>query len=114
VLVRPKYIPKGKWSLPAGYIECGESAEDAAVREIKEETNLIAKIESFIGSYPIIRSEKSLLYLAYFAKVIDGIPSPSAEIAEVTTMSPELAINTLGETTAGRAVCDWFSKQPKK
>ena len=75
---------------------------------------MIAKIESFIGSYPIIRSEKSLLYLAYFAKVIDGIPSPSAEIAEVTTMSPELAINTLGETTAGRAVCDWFSKQPKK
>ena len=35
---------KGKWSLPAGFLEIEESAREAAARELNEETNL--KIDS--------------------------------------------------------------------
>lgn len=40
-LVRRKFEPKaGQWSLPTGFMEWDESAEETAVREAKEETGL--------------------------------------------------------------------------
>ncbi|MCK4434203.1 NUDIX hydrolase [Candidatus Bathyarchaeota archaeon] len=31
---------RGKWSIPGGLVELGESAEQTVIREVKEETNL--------------------------------------------------------------------------
>ena len=39
------------WGLPGGALEIGESIEEAAKREIKEETGLDIKIEYLIGVY---------------------------------------------------------------
>ena len=39
----------GDWSLPKGHIEAGESHEQAALREVKEETGIDARIVSPIG-----------------------------------------------------------------
>uniref|UniRef100_A0A7C4TCG7 NUDIX hydrolase n=1 Tax=candidate division WOR-3 bacterium TaxID=2052148 RepID=A0A7C4TCG7_UNCW3 len=39
VLIKRKNPPYG-WAIPGGFIEYGESAESAAIREAKEETNL--------------------------------------------------------------------------
>jgi ADP-ribose pyrophosphatase YjhB (NUDIX family) len=39
VLIERKNPPRG-WALPGGFIDYGESAEDAAIREAMEETNL--------------------------------------------------------------------------
>jgi len=41
LLVKRAFDPgKGEWSLPGGFIELGETPEEAAKRELKEETNL--------------------------------------------------------------------------
>ncbi len=55
VLIRRSHPPhKDEWTLPSGYIEADESAEDAAVREAQEETGLSVEIVSMVGvnSFP--------------------------------------------------------------
>ena len=46
LLVKRKVAPKkGKWSLPGGFIEIGETPEESCLRELSEETNLQAEID---------------------------------------------------------------------
>lgn len=39
-----------KWSLPKGHIEPGETAEEAAVREVEEETGIVSQVVSALGT----------------------------------------------------------------
>jgi 8-oxo-dGTP diphosphatase len=50
VLVERKFPPFG-WALPGGFVEYGESLEEAAVREAKEETSLDIKLVEQFHTY---------------------------------------------------------------
>jgi 8-oxo-dGTP diphosphatase len=52
VFVRRKYDPfKGSYALPGGFVEIGETVEDACRREIREETNLELNDMRLVGVY---------------------------------------------------------------
>jgi 8-oxo-dGTP diphosphatase len=50
VLIKRKNPPLG-FALPGGFVDYGESVEDALKREMKEEINLDVKIEKLLGIY---------------------------------------------------------------
>ena len=49
---RAKEPAKGMWDLPGGFVDPGETAENAVKREIKEELNLDVVESAYLGSAP--------------------------------------------------------------
>ncbi|MFQ5643096.1 MAG: NUDIX domain-containing protein [Thiogranum sp.] len=50
VLIERRYPPHG-WALPGGFVDVGESLEQAAVREAQEETSLDVRLVCLLGCY---------------------------------------------------------------
>jgi 8-oxo-dGTP diphosphatase len=52
VLIRRKNPPfQGRFALPGGFVDVGETVENACIREAKEETNINVKILKLIGVF---------------------------------------------------------------
>lgn len=52
VLIRRKNPPfEGQHALPGGFVEYGETVENAVVREVQEETGLHTKVKQLVGVY---------------------------------------------------------------
>ena len=50
LLVKRAFEPaKGTWSLPGGFLELGETLNEGASRELKEETNLNGEVVKLLG-----------------------------------------------------------------
>jgi 8-oxo-dGTP pyrophosphatase MutT (NUDIX family) len=64
LLVRAK-APPGAWVFPKGHIEPGESAEAAAIREVREEAGVSARPETLVGQLPAGEGT-SAIYLMRF------------------------------------------------
>jgi len=82
VLVKRAISPGyGQWVIPGGFVDRGETLEEAAVRETREETNLQVQITSLLNvySYP----GNTVVVAAYLAQVVAGVPTACDETLEV-------------------------------
>lgn len=89
---------KGHWGFPKGHVENGETEVQTAVREIKEETNLIVEIDEskrFVEHYsPEEGIEKDVVY--FVAKKIGGeIKVQEEEVKDTDWLTPTEAMERL-------------------
>jgi NAD+ diphosphatase len=89
VLGRQPSWPPGRYSTLAGFVEPGESAEQAVVREVREESGLDVQDVRYVGSQPW--PFPSSLMLAYTARCApDAVPAtPDHELDDVRWVTRE-------------------------
>ena len=86
---RRKDPSKGKLSLPGGFVDPGDSAEDALKREVKEEVNLEMVKSRFLCSAPNLYHYRGLSYTVtdffFTAKIqsFDAIQPQAAEVEDI-------------------------------
>ncbi|MCC4769704.1 NUDIX domain-containing protein [Methanosarcina sp. DH2] len=99
VLVKRKNPPyEGKFALPGGFVEIGESTEKAASREAFEETGLSVEILKLIGVYsdPERDPRRHTVSVCYLAKGCGDLkPGSDADAVELFELNsiPELAFD---------------------
>ena len=72
----------GKWTLPSGFMEMGESLEQGAKREAMEEANLKIKIKKLYGTYSIPKIGQVLFI--YLGKISNNDFRAADETSEVS------------------------------
>jgi len=75
----------GLWDILGGFLEAGETAEDAVHREIAEESGLQVRITHYLGSFPDVYGpwEVPTLNLGFAAVPIGGALRSASDVAEL-------------------------------
>ncbi len=85
LLVKRKHDPfKGLWCLPMGFAETGESIEDAALRELSEETGIQGNIVSLVNvESGFSKTYGDLLFLTFETEWTSGVPEAGDDASEL-------------------------------
>ncbi len=100
VLIKRKNHPfKNYYALPGGFVNCGETVENAVIREASEETGFETRIKDLLGVYsdPMRDPRGHTVTIVYELNVIAGKMKPGSDAEDVKLFSlnnlPELAFD---------------------
>lgn len=98
----------GEWMLPAGFVEYGEFAEESAVREAEEETNLAVVLDGLWGFYFGTDDPRNVAHLAvYQAHRTGGEVRAGDDAIDARFFLPDEIPEAIAFKTHRRALADW-------
>ena len=107
VLIKRKNPPHG-WALPGGFVDYGESLEEAAVREAKEETSLDVQLEKQLHTYSEPdRDPRQHTISTVFVASAQGKPEAADDAQEIGIFTQE-EINFSLAFDHNRILTDYF------
>jgi len=91
---RPRY---DDWSLPKGKLDEGESWEDAALREVREETGVLAQLGDELPPVHYTDNRGRPKTVRYWVMTPDEVPdfAPNDEVDELAWLDPDVAAERL-------------------
>jgi ADP-ribose pyrophosphatase YjhB (NUDIX family) len=90
LLVRRGQAPsRGLWSVPGGRVEPGEDWAEAAVREVREETGIVARHPEFVGIVERDSEAGTTYLIADYAMTGDGEPRAGDDALEARWCEPD-------------------------
>lgn len=93
VVHRPKY---DDWTLPKGKLEPGELAEQAALREVEEETGLVCRLGDELLPVSYLDHQGRRKRVRYWAMTVErGAFEPNAEVDELRWVDLDAAVDQL-------------------
>jgi ADP-ribose pyrophosphatase YjhB (NUDIX family)/GNAT superfamily N-acetyltransferase len=108
VLVRRRYEPRaGYWALPAGFMELGESTEEAAIRECHEETGLLVRVDHLLGVYSFGEGQQTGLLIIYAATATGGELVAADDATEAGVFAPEALPTPMAFRSHLQAIDRW-------
>ncbi len=108
ILIQAIGWPKHWYSLVTGFHEAGETAEEGALREVKEELGLNGEVKSLVGVYSFFQMNQVII--AYDVLVEEGdITLDSTELVEYKIVKTKNVRPWPSGT--GQAMKDWLSRQ---
>lgn len=109
ILIKRKKPPYG-WAIPGGFVEYGESLEQTAIREAKEETSLNVELIRQFHTYsdPQRDPRCHTITTVYIARAINGTPKASDDAEEIGIFTQENLPSNLAFDHA-KILKDYFS-----
>ena len=84
--------PENSWGLVSGYVEVGETAEQASLREVQEESGLTARSPRLVTTLPY----GELLLICVDVNVSDVTPRAGSDVEAVSLRLPDLGLTPEG------------------
>jgi NAD+ diphosphatase len=110
VLARNARFPDGMYSCVAGFVEPGETLEEAVHREVREEVSIEVTDLRYFGSQPWPFPHS--LMIGFFARYASGELTPDGEeIAEAGWFSPVALPGLPGEMSIARALIEAWRRR---
>ena len=109
ILLRRGFQPgKGLWTVPGGFVDLGESVEQAAVREAMEELGIQVTLTGLLGVYS--KPEDRIVLVVYTA-VTDDEPQLTDEATEITIVEPtEIPWDEIAFWSTTQALKDFLAR----
>ena len=107
---------RGKWSIPGGLVELGESVEQAVIREVKEETGLDVEAPRLIDVVDNISSDAKgkvkyhYVIVDYLVNIRGGLPKAASDADELKWVP----LSEVEEYDLTKSFRDFFQRNRRK